>query len=105
MLKQIIHLFQEKLSRYQSHSGNALKMMKCITRLVVELLVRLRPTKNEIDFKHYPILNDRLAFLPNYFNIPYAVHSSNLPQVNIRQEMHYLCGSDIENLKGPAPSN
>ena len=80
-------------------------MMKCITRLVVELLVRLRPTKNEIDFKHYPILNDRLAFLPNYFNIPYAVHSSNLPQVNIRQEMHYLCGSDIENLKGSVLKN
>ena len=107
MLKQIIHLFPEILSRYPSHSGNALKMMKYITRLVVELLklVRLRATKNEIDFKHYPILNDRLAFLPNYFNIPYAVHSSNLPQVNITQEMHYLCGSDIENLKGLAPSN
>ena len=52
--------------------------------------------------KHYPILNDRLAFLPNFFNIPYAVHSSNLPQEEITQEMHYLCGANIENLTGKA---
>ena len=47
LLKQIIHLFPEILSRYPSHSGNALKMMKYITRLVVKLLklVRLRATK------------------------------------------------------------
>ena len=59
------------------------------------------PWQFQIQLKHYPILNDRLVFLPNYFNIPYAVESSN-SQPNPPKKMQYLCGKDIENLKDSA---
>jgi len=61
-------------------------------------------SKGLASFQHYPILNDRLAFVPNPLNVPYVVRSSNTPLQTNTQDLHYLCGSHIENLKGSTHS-